>query len=178
MATLPQLVADVGHAFGKGTRVWLTEYGYQTDPPDNFLGVTLDQQALYMSEAALRAYAQPRVDMLINYLVQDEPDLARWQSGILTASGAEKPSYQAFEMPLAVESRSHNSLTLWGQIRPGDGSQPYILQELKGNTWLQVGAQAQTSPQGFFTRVVAASAGASFRVLQLTRGLTSSVATG
>jgi hypothetical protein len=174
MATLPQLVADVGHAFGKGKRIWLTEYGYQTDPPDNFLGVSLDQQALYMSEAALRAYAQPRVDMLINYLIQDEPDLARWQSGILTTDGAEKPAYQAFELPLTVKSRTSKSLTLWGQIRPGNGSQPYILQELKGNTWLQVGTSERTSPRGFFTRVVPAAAGASFRVLQLTRGLTSS----
>ena len=177
MATLPQLVADVGHAFGKNTRIWLTEYGYQTDPPDNFLGVSLDQQALYISEAAMRAYLQPRVDMLINYLVQDEPDVARWQSGILTATGAEKPSYQAFEMPLTVESRSRTSLTLWGQIRPGDGSQPYVLQELQGDKWLQVGNAGRTSSRGFFTRRVPAAAGASFRVLQLTRGLASSTVT-
>jgi hypothetical protein len=177
MATLPLLVADVAHAFGKGKRIWLTEYGYQTDPPDNFLGVSLDQQALYMSEAAMRAYLQPRVDMLINYLVQDEPDLARWQSGILTASGAQKPAYQAFELPLTVKSRAGKSLTLWGQIRPGTGSQPYILEELKGDKWLQIGTPARTSSRGFFTRVVPASAGASFRVLQLTRGLASSTVT-
>jgi len=183
MATLPQLVADIAHAFGKGKRIWLTEYGYQTDPPDNLLGVSLDKQALYLSEGALRAYLQPRVDMLINYLVQDEPDLARWQSGILTAAGVEKPSYQAFELPLTVKSRNSKSLTLWGQIRPGSGRQPYILEELEGNKWLQVGSPERTSARGFFTRVVPASAGVSFRVLQLTRGLTSStvatsVATG
>ena len=174
MATLPQLVADVGRAFGKGKRIWLTEYGYQTDPPDNFLGVSLEKQALYISEAALRAYLEPRVDMLINYLIQDEPDVARWQSGILTDTGVEKPSYQAFELPLTVKSHTRTSLTLWGQIRPGNGSQPYVLEELKGSTWLQVGSAARTGPRGFFTRVVPATAGASFRVLQLTRGLTSS----
>jgi hypothetical protein len=177
MATLPQLVADVGHAFGKGKRIWLTEYGYQTDPPDNFLGVSLEQQALYISEAALRAYLEPRVDMLINYLVQDEPDLARWQSGILTAAGDEKPSYQAFELPLTVKSHSRTSTTLWGQIRPGNGSQPYVLEELSGSTWTPVGSPTRTGPRGFFTRVVPSAPGASFRVLQLTRGLASSTVT-
>jgi Cellulase (glycosyl hydrolase family 5) len=177
MATLPQLVADVGHAFGKGKRIWLTEYGYQTDPPDNFLGVSLEKQALYVSEAALRAYLEPRVDMLINYLVQDEPDLARWQSGILTAAGDEKPSYQAFELPLTVKSHSQTSTTLWGQIRPGNGSQPYVLEELNGSTWMPVGSAARTGPRGFFTRVVPSAPGASFRVLQLTRGLASSTVT-
>ena len=177
MATLPQLVADIGHAFGKGKRIWLTEYGYQTDPPDNFLGVSLEQQALYISEAALRAYLEPRVDMLINYLVQDEPDLARWQSGILTAAGDEKPSYQAFELPLTVKSHSRTSTTLWGQIRPGNGSQPYVLEELSGSTWTPVGSPTRTGPRGFFTRVVPSAPGASFRVLQLTRGLASSTVT-
>jgi hypothetical protein len=177
MATLPQLVADVGKAFGANKRIWLTEYGYQTDPPDNLLGVSPEKQALYMSEAAMRAYLQPRVDMLINYLVQDEPDLARWQSGILTASGVEKPSYQAFELPLTVESHTRTSTTLWGQIRPGNGSQPYVLEELNGNRWMPVGSPARTGPRGFFTRVVPSVAGASFRVLQLTRGLASSTVT-
>ncbi len=177
MATLPHLIADVGRAFGPGKRIWLTEYGYQTNPPDNFLGVSLERQALYVSEAALRVYLAPRVDMLINYLVQDEPDVARWQSGILTATGAEKPSYQAFELPLTVESRSRTSVTLWGQIRPGSGNQPYVLQELYGDRWLSVGSPGRTSPRGFFTRVVPAAAGTSFRVLQLARGLTSATLT-
>ena len=87
-------------------------------PPDPFLGVSETKQALYIAEGALRAYRAPRVDMLVQFLVQDEPDTARWQSGILTAAGAKKPSYAAFELPLAVERRSPTSVTLWGQIRP------------------------------------------------------------
>ena len=65
------------------TRIWLTEYGYQTNPPDRLLGVSYATQAQYVSEAALRAYLAPRVDMLIQYLVEDEPDPARWQSGVV-----------------------------------------------------------------------------------------------
>jgi hypothetical protein len=177
MATLPTLLADVGKAFGTGTRIWLTEYGYQTDPPDNVLGVSPEKQALYMSQGAMRAYLAPRVDMLINYLVQDEPDISRWQSGILTVDGDEKPSYQAFQLPLTVEQRTSSTLTLWGQIRPGSGRQQYVLEQLRGTQWLRVGGTERTGPRGFFKRSVPAVAGASYRVLWLTRGLTSSSVT-
>jgi len=130
-----------------------------------------------MSQASMRAYLAPRVDMLINYLVQDEPDISRWQSGMLTVNGVEKPSYQAFQLPLTVEQRTSSTLTLWGQIRPGSGKQQYVLEQLSGSRWLRVGGTARTSPRGFFRRSVPAVAGASYRVFWLTRGLTSASVT-
>jgi hypothetical protein len=69
MATLPRLLGHVRQAFGTRTRIWLTEYGYQTNPPDRHLGVSYRAQARYLSEAALRTYQAPRVDVLIHYLV-------------------------------------------------------------------------------------------------------------
>lgn len=177
MATLPRLITNVAKAFGKKKRIWLTEFGYQTDPPDHLLGVSYRKQAQYLSQAALRAYLSPRVDMLIDYLVQDEPDISRWQSGMLTVAGVEKPSYQAFQVPLTVEKRTKTKVTLWGQIRPGGGHQQYVLQELHGDRWLSIGSTQRTSAHGFFKRVVSASTGTRFRVLQLTRGLTSATLT-
>jgi hypothetical protein len=179
MATLPRLIANVRKAFGAKTRIWLTEYGYQTNPPDKLLGVSPIKQALYMSEASMRAYLAPRVDMLISYLVRDEPDIDRWQSGMMTLAGREKPSYQAFQLPLSVEQRTKSSITLWGQIRPGSGRQQYVLEELRGGNWLRVGSVQRTSAHGFFRRVVTANPAALYRILWLTRGLTStSVAAG
>jgi len=179
MATLPTLLADVARAFGPTKRVWLTEYGYQTNPPDAILGVSPQRQAQYMSEAAMRAYLSPRVDMLIDYLVQDEPDIDRWQSGMITLGGKLKPSYQTFQLPFSVQSRSSTSVTLWGQIRPGSGPQQYVLEQRRGSSWLRVGSTQLTSPRGFFRRVVPAAPGVKYRVLWLTRGLTSSsVSTG
>ena len=87
MATLPRLVSLVTPSFGPGKRIWLTEFGYQTNPPDPYLGVARAKQATYISQAALRAYMTPRIDMLIQFLIQDEPDIERWQSGVLTAAG-------------------------------------------------------------------------------------------
>jgi hypothetical protein len=152
----------VVRAFGAHTRIWLTEYGYQTNPPDHLLGVSYAAQATYMADAALRAYLAPRVDILVQYLVRDEPDPARWQSGLLNVHDIAKPSYDAFRFPLVERSRTGLRTTLWGQVRPG-GSSTYRLQELRGGTWATVGVY-RTSPRGYFTRTVRAGAGARFRV--------------
>ena len=32
-------------------RIWVTEYGYQTNPPDTLFGVSTAKQALYMQQA-------------------------------------------------------------------------------------------------------------------------------
>ena len=39
MANLERLLTEVRRAFGPRTRIWLTELGYQTNPPDRILGV-------------------------------------------------------------------------------------------------------------------------------------------
>jgi hypothetical protein len=120
MATLPHLLAEVRRAFGP-KRIWLTEYGYQTNPPDRLLGVPPASQALYLGEAALRAYLAPRVDLLIHFLYRDEPELGRFQSGLVTVANAPKPAAAEFELPLAERSRRGSRVTLWGQLRAPEG---------------------------------------------------------
>jgi len=163
MATLPRLLSAVKRSFGAHTRIWLTEYGYQTNPPDRFLGVSYAKQARYSSEASLRSYLAPRVDLLIHYLVRDEPNPARWQSGLLTVGNLAKPSYQAFELPLAERSRSGRRTVLWGQVRPG-GRSSYRLQQFRNGKWYAVGGSRSTTARGYYTRVVRAGAGARFRI--------------
>jgi len=163
MATLDRLLTAVKRAFGSSTRIWLTEYGYQTNPPDHLLGVSYAAQARYLSEAALKAYESPRVDVLIQYLVEDEPNTARWQSGLLTDTGLEKPAYEAFRFPLAERSRDGLTTTLWGQVRPGGGG-AYVLQRYVDGGWRSVGGLATTSARGYLQRAVRAGPGARFRL--------------
>ena len=143
-------------AFGTRTRIWLTEYGYQTNPPDRLLGVSYATQARYDSEAALRPYLAPRVDLLIHYLVRDEPDPARWQSGLLTVSDLAKPSYAAFRFPFTERSRTGPRTVLWGQIRPG-GRSSYRLEQFRAGSWHWVGGTYATTAHGFYTRAVRAA---------------------
>jgi hypothetical protein len=151
MATLNRLVALVGRNFPRA-RIWLTEYGYQTNPPDRVLGVSRALQARYIGEGAFAAYRAARVDLLIQFLYQDEPKLARFQSGLVTLSNARKPAYAAFEMPLAQISRS----TLWGQLRAPDAGTTAQIERRVGARWRTL-ATVRTSPAGYFrlTRTLA-----------------------
>src|SRR5437899_2060550 len=46
----------------------ITEYGYQTNPPDTFYGVSWAAQAAYLREAYRIARANPRIDLLTWFL--------------------------------------------------------------------------------------------------------------
>jgi hypothetical protein len=163
MATLPRLLTDVKKAFGAKTRIWLTEYGYQTNPPDRFLGVSYATQAKYEGEATLRVYEAPRVDLLIHYLVRDEPDPARWQSGLYTTAQRAKPALAAFRFPLTERSRTGRRTVLWGQVRPG-GRNTYRLLRFADGAWQRVGADRRTSGRGYFSVAVNAAPGARYRL--------------
>jgi hypothetical protein len=163
MATIDRLLREVGRAFGR-KRIWLTEYGYQTNPPDRFLGVSPALQSRYLADAAHRAYATPYVDMLIQYLYKDEPDAARWQSGLVTAGGSAKTALRSAILPLAQVSRRGLRTVVWGQVRPEDGRQRYVLQQFRGGKWRSVGGLRTTDGRGFLRRTLRAGKGAKLRL--------------
>jgi hypothetical protein len=163
MANLPTIRADVTRYFG-AKPLWLTEYGYQTNPPDRLLGVSYAQQAAYVGQAALRVWQQSGVTVLIHFLIRDEPSLGGWQSGLFTVGGTAKPAYHAFALPFAQVSRSGSRATLWGQVRPGAGRRAYIIQRAVGSSWRAVGGTVQTDSGGTFTRTVTLPRGARVRL--------------
>jgi hypothetical protein len=150
MADLERLLTLVSRSFGS-KRIWLTEYGYQTNPPDRMLGVSQAAQARYLAEASLRAYRAPRVDLLIHFLVRDEQHVGRWQSGLFTFGNTRKLSASAFPLPLAQLSRSGAVATLWGQVRAGSGKQAYRVRYLRGGAWRWLGGMRTTSARGYFS---------------------------
>jgi hypothetical protein len=95
LANIDTLLAAISHLYGP-RKLWITEYGYQTKPPDFQFGVTWAQQARYLTQAFGIARRNPRITMMLWFLVRDEPDLSGWQSGLVTAQGKRKPSYDAF----------------------------------------------------------------------------------
>ena len=163
MASMPRLISTLDTYFGTKP-IWLTEYGYQTNPPDRADGVSLATQARYVSEAGLRAYQLPQVTLLIQYLYRDEPDLAGWQSGFQTDVGTHKPAFNAFRLPLAQIVRNGTRTTIWGQVRPRSGRQPYTIQQLNHGHWHTIGPSHLTSPSGFLTQTLTASKGTRLRI--------------
>ena len=122
LATLPRLINAVDRAFGTRTRIWLTEYGYQTNPPDRLLGVSSAKQARYVSEAALVAFQTPlrrppdplprRGRAGARPVAERHLHIGRYREAL--APVISLPAQRAFT------HRSHPAPFCAGQVRPGD----------------------------------------------------------
>ena len=97
MGNIGVLIKQINRLWGRKTRLWVTEYGYQTNPPDRLFGVSYRNQALYMKQAVAMARKTRRIDMFVWFLIRDEGRLSGWQSGVMTRRGARKPSYRTFQ---------------------------------------------------------------------------------
>jgi hypothetical protein len=125
---LPRLFAVLdrlrrGKRLRVGPGLHLTEFGYQTSPPDHAIGVTLAQQTRYLQQAAYIAWSAGRVRSLAFYQWDDEPVIYRgrgtraysgWQSGLRFVTGRPKPALSTFDAPVVYDRRRKR---LWGQVR-------------------------------------------------------------
>jgi len=89
------LLALVSKYYGP-KHLWITEYGYQTNPPDKTFGVSYKTQAKDLSQSYAIARRNPRIDMMLWFLVRDERALGSWQSGLATLTGKHKPAWAAY----------------------------------------------------------------------------------
>jgi hypothetical protein len=95
LGNIQSLITQLTRLYGRKP-LWITEYGYQTNPPDRQFGVSWAKQAQYLTQAYRIARRNPRITMMLWFMLQDEPILSGWQSGFYTAQGKQKPSYDAF----------------------------------------------------------------------------------
>jgi hypothetical protein len=95
LANIDVLARELTRLWGP-KRIWITEYGYQTNPPDRVFGVSYARQAAYLREAFTLARKHPRIDLMLWFLLRDEPNLGGWQSGLLTRTGRRKPAFNVF----------------------------------------------------------------------------------
>ncbi len=77
--------------------LWITEYGYQTPPDHTILSTSLAKQATYLKQAYAIARANPRIDMMLWFLVRDQPQISGWQSGLETVNDVKKPAWTVFQ---------------------------------------------------------------------------------
>ena len=91
------LIKELTRLYGN-KRLWITEYGYQTNPPDRLFGVSFANQARYLTLAYAIARRNPRIDMMLWFLLKDDPRIGQgWQSGFYTFSDRRKPAWSAFQ---------------------------------------------------------------------------------
>ena len=107
--------------------IYYTEYGVQTDPPDPLAGVPPVTQAYWLNLAEQMSYADPRIKSYAQYLLQDPSDVASFQTGLEFTDGSEKPSFDAYRLPLTV-TKAGGSFRIWGGVKPPGGSTSVELQ--------------------------------------------------
>ena len=95
LGNINTLIAEVTKLYGP-KHLWITEYGYQTNPPDRTFGVSDATQAKWLTQAYQIARKNPRIDMMLWFLIKDDASLGGWQSGLETVSGKKKPAWAAF----------------------------------------------------------------------------------
>jgi hypothetical protein len=114
--------------------IWLTEYGYQTDPPDpTIVGQPWSRQAAYINEADHIAYRNRRVRSVAQFLLVDDgpnrevapSNIRYWgstfQSGLITGGGRRKPSYFSYQRSIDAypkRVRRGRAVRVYGQLRP------------------------------------------------------------
>ena len=96
LGNINTLLSLVSRYYGP-KHLWITEYGYQTNPPDKTIfGIPWKTQATYMSQAYAIARKNPRIDMMLWFMIRDEPQISGWQSGLETVQNKKKPAWDVF----------------------------------------------------------------------------------
>jgi hypothetical protein len=145
LANLGRLERGLDRAFGayavaRRLPIYLTEYGYQSDPPDPYVIVTAQQQASYLNAADYLAWKDRRVRSVAQFLLYDAgPDLryspgdfkywGTFQTGLRFAGGAPKPAFASYQMPIwipATRVRRGQTVLVWGQLRPATHLGPQL----------------------------------------------------
>jgi hypothetical protein len=116
LGNIGKLIGEVTRLYGPKP-IWITEYAYETSPPDHVFGVAWGTQAFYMREAYGIARRNPRIEMLLWFLARDEVRASGWQSGLVSAGGRRKPSFYEFQ-ELAKAARKHRLTVLRSVRRP------------------------------------------------------------
>jgi hypothetical protein len=81
--------------------VWLTEFWWETRPPDKCVGIAKRRHASFI-KGALRSFKRQGAAVAINFLIRDQPyqqsqcGRATFQTGAFFANGTRKPAFKAF----------------------------------------------------------------------------------
>jgi len=171
-ALLDKLSSKSGRKIPSRLPLWMTEFGYETNPPDPFNGVTLAQQALYSQLGEYLAFANRRIASQTQFLLRDVLPVAKrkpgtkpywftYQSGLYFSNGVPKPAAYAYALPFLAfggktdPATGRRSFRFWGQLRflpDGANAKAVIQGRPKGSAggWTPIGSPIAVSPRGYF----------------------------
>jgi hypothetical protein len=154
--------------------VWITEFGFQTNPPDPFQFAIRRVPGL-MDESEWIAFRNRRVRSYSQYSIRDDPPreggssflaYSSFQMGLRFQNGRKKPGvYEAFPMPAFVRLLGGSRVEVFGGLRPGGATRARIAARVRGGSYRSVGS-APLNSAGYFRRVfrVRRAADSTYRV--------------
>jgi hypothetical protein len=152
VASTPRLLAALRRLVRMGRlapaddQVWMTEYGYETSPPDPMAPFTPEQQAGMLARAERLATADPAVRSWPQFLLRDRPAgragprsriAGDWQTGLEDADGSPKPAYTVFRTPVVAQCRGAR-VVVWGRWRDVAGAVAQVQRQI-GGAWVDAG---------------------------------------
>ena len=160
-------------AKGSRFKIRMTEFGYETSPPDRANGVSLSLQTRYLQQAAYIVWKSRRISSLAYYQWTDEPvrnlgkganRYGNYQTGLTYKGGRAKPVLKTFAAPFVIDLPAKRASGLfWGQVRPAAGRSVTIQVRKKGaKTWSTL-TKVSTLSDGTWSKRIKVTKNASYR---------------
>jgi hypothetical protein len=161
-----------------GLPLFMTEFGFETNPPDPFSGIAPNLQAKYNILGEFMAYSDPRIASQAQFLLADVPpdrkhkksSKAYWftyQSGLFYTAGkligTAKPAAYSYAIPFLATPTGLDpatgaaAFTFWGQLRllpnglPGAAATIQFRPKDGSLDWTSVSAPIPVDQMGYFT---------------------------
>jgi hypothetical protein len=173
---LDALSAQSGGKIPPSMPILLTEFGYESNPPDVVNGITLARQAQFNQLADFLAYNDPRIKLTTQFMLRDAGPLKQYaknsrmywftyQSGLFNLKGQAKPAAYAYSFPFLTYPAGPGVTGYWGQLRfrPNGADDVALVfwrpnvdpkPSLCGNAaagWVQVTEAQPTTFRGYFS---------------------------
>jgi len=141
----------------RGRSIWITEFGFQTNPPDRFQ-IPISRVPGYMDFSEYVAFRNRRVASYAQYTLVDDPlrppgpdRFSSFQQGLRFANFNRKPGvYRAWEMPLHVKAGRGSRLGVFGGLRNATAGTRVSLKVKTGRSYRTL-ATARTNSRGYFS---------------------------
>lgn len=163
--TIDQIFRSYGAGRRGGIPLYLTEWGYKTDPPNPYVHTSLTRQGAWLNQGEYMTWKDPRVVALAQFELVDSPPKpgeppgsplywSTFQTGLMLRNGRAKPSLGTFRIPIWVPNTRHGRrVTVWGQLRPANHSTTqyaWVEFQRKGQkAWTVIRLVQTASPEGF-----------------------------
>jgi hypothetical protein len=128
--------------------VYLTEFGFQTHPPDPY-GVSLAQQARYLNYSDWIAFRNPRIASVAQYELNDDPRVAVFNTGLRFAGGRPKPALAAYALPIYVQRLGDGSARVFGLVRAARGTGATVAIQNRRRAGFHAVVHARTNRWGY-----------------------------